>query len=78
MARRVAVMSVPDHELLWGLLLPLRHRLDLLVDALAARMVSDPGSLDVVVASNLFADVLTDLAAARGSPTRPARSGAPR
>jgi tartrate dehydrogenase/decarboxylase/D-malate dehydrogenase len=35
-----------------------------LVDALAARMVSSPGSLDVVVASNLFADILTDLAAA--------------
>ena len=35
-----------------------------LVDALAARMVCDPGSLDVVVASNLFADILTDLAAA--------------
>ena len=35
-----------------------------LVDALAARMVRDPGSLDVVVASNLFADILTDLAAA--------------
>ena len=35
-----------------------------LVDALAARMVRDPGSLDVVVASNLFADVLTDIAAA--------------
>ncbi|MBB4664371.1 isocitrate/isopropylmalate family dehydrogenase [Conexibacter arvalis] len=35
-----------------------------LVDALAARMVRDPGSLDVVVASNLFGDVLTDLAAA--------------
>jgi tartrate dehydrogenase/decarboxylase/D-malate dehydrogenase len=34
-----------------------------LVDALAARMVSDPGSLDVVVASNLFGDVLTDIAA---------------
>jgi tartrate dehydrogenase/decarboxylase/D-malate dehydrogenase len=34
-----------------------------LVDALAARMVSDPGSLDVVVASNLFGDILTDLAA---------------
>ena len=27
-------------------------------------MVRDPGSLDVVVASNLFADILTDLAAA--------------
>jgi tartrate dehydrogenase/decarboxylase / D-malate dehydrogenase len=35
-----------------------------LVDALAARMVSDPLSLDVVVASNLFGDVLTDIAAA--------------
>jgi tartrate dehydrogenase/decarboxylase/D-malate dehydrogenase len=34
-----------------------------LVDALAARMVSHPLSLDVVVASNLFADILTDLAA---------------
>ncbi len=35
-----------------------------LVDALAARMVRDPESLDVVVASNLFGDILTDLAAA--------------
>ena len=35
-----------------------------LVDALAARMVQKPASLDVVVASNLFADILTDLAAA--------------
>jgi tartrate dehydrogenase/decarboxylase/D-malate dehydrogenase len=35
-----------------------------LVDALAARMVRDPGSLDIVVASNLFGDILTDLAAA--------------
>jgi tartrate dehydrogenase/decarboxylase/D-malate dehydrogenase len=35
-----------------------------LVDALAARMVRDPGSIDVAVASNLFADILTDLAAA--------------
>ena len=35
-----------------------------LVDALAARMVRNPLSLDVVVASNLFGDVLTDLAAA--------------
>jgi tartrate dehydrogenase/decarboxylase / D-malate dehydrogenase len=34
-----------------------------LVDALAARMISDPESLDVVVASNLFGDVLTDIAA---------------
>jgi tartrate dehydrogenase/decarboxylase/D-malate dehydrogenase len=35
-----------------------------LVDALAARMVRNPESLDVVVASNLFGDILTDLAAA--------------
>jgi tartrate dehydrogenase/decarboxylase / D-malate dehydrogenase len=34
-----------------------------LVDALAARMVAGPSSLDVVVASNLFGDVLTDIAA---------------
>jgi tartrate dehydrogenase/decarboxylase / D-malate dehydrogenase len=34
-----------------------------LVDALAARMISSPLSLDVVVASNLFGDVLTDIAA---------------
>src|SRR5581483_2818290 len=34
-----------------------------LVDALAARMVSNPASIDVVVASNLFGDVLTDIAA---------------
>jgi tartrate dehydrogenase/decarboxylase / D-malate dehydrogenase len=35
-----------------------------LVDALAARMVLAPQSLDVVVASNLFGDILTDLGAA--------------
>ncbi len=35
-----------------------------LVDALAARMVRSPQTLDVVVASNLFGDILTDLAAA--------------
>jgi tartrate dehydrogenase/decarboxylase/D-malate dehydrogenase len=34
------------------------------VDALAARMVTDPGSMDVIVASNLFGDILTDLGAA--------------
>jgi len=34
------------------------------VDALAARMVTDPGSIDVIVASNLFGDILTDLGAA--------------
>jgi tartrate dehydrogenase/decarboxylase / D-malate dehydrogenase len=35
-----------------------------LVDALTARIVRSPDSLDVVVASNLFADILTDLGAA--------------
>src|SRR5262249_11943574 len=35
----------------------------MLVDALAARMVVKPLGLDVVVASNLFGDVLTDIAA---------------
>lgn len=34
------------------------------VDALAARMVMAPESLDVIVASNLFGDILTDLGAA--------------
>jgi tartrate dehydrogenase/decarboxylase/D-malate dehydrogenase len=35
-----------------------------LIDALAARMVLRPETLDVVVASNLFGDILSDLAAA--------------
>jgi tartrate dehydrogenase/decarboxylase / D-malate dehydrogenase len=35
-----------------------------LIDALAARFVLQPESLDVVVASNLFGDILTDLGAA--------------
>jgi tartrate dehydrogenase/decarboxylase/D-malate dehydrogenase len=35
-----------------------------LVDALAARVITAPDSLDVVVASNLFGDVLSDLTAA--------------
>ncbi|WP_333826672.1 tartrate dehydrogenase [Pararhodobacter sp.] len=34
------------------------------VDAIAARMVMAPETLDVVVASNLFGDILTDLGAA--------------
>ncbi|SDM99389.1 tartrate dehydrogenase [Allokutzneria albata] len=34
------------------------------VDALAARMVQHPERLDVIVASNLFGDILSDLAAA--------------
>ena len=36
----------------------------ILVDAMAARMVLQPESLDVVVASNLFGDILTDLGGA--------------
>ena len=35
-----------------------------LVDAATARMVRDPGSLDVLVATNLHGDILSDLAAA--------------
>jgi tartrate dehydrogenase/decarboxylase / D-malate dehydrogenase len=35
-----------------------------LVDALAARMVLRPDTLDVIVASNLFGDILTDIGAA--------------
>ena len=35
-----------------------------LVDALAARMLRSPASLDVIVASNLFGDILTDVGAA--------------
>ncbi|MFY1632938.1 tartrate dehydrogenase [Solwaraspora sp. WMMB335] len=35
-----------------------------LVDALAAKLVRDPMSFDVIVASNLFGDILSDLASA--------------
>jgi tartrate dehydrogenase/decarboxylase/D-malate dehydrogenase len=35
-----------------------------LIDSLAARFVTKPESLDVIVASNLFGDILTDLGAA--------------
>lgn len=35
-----------------------------LIDALSARMVLAPNSVDVIVASNLFGDILSDLAAA--------------
>jgi tartrate dehydrogenase/decarboxylase/D-malate dehydrogenase len=35
-----------------------------LVDAMAARMVTRPDTIDVVIGSNLFADILTDLGAA--------------
>ena len=34
-----------------------------LVDAMAARMVQSPHSLDVLLAGNLFGDILSDLAA---------------
>jgi tartrate dehydrogenase/decarboxylase/D-malate dehydrogenase len=34
------------------------------VDALAARMITHPQSLDVIVASNLFGDILTDVGSA--------------
>ncbi len=36
----------------------------MLVDAMTTRMVLDPASIDIVVATNLHADVLSDLAAA--------------
>jgi tartrate dehydrogenase/decarboxylase/D-malate dehydrogenase len=39
-------------------------RESVLVDALVARVVTAPSSLDVVVASNLFGDIVTDLTAA--------------
>src|SRR5207249_12008805 len=34
------------------------------VDALAARMISAPQTLDVIVCSNLFGDILTDIGSA--------------
>ena len=34
------------------------------VDALAARMISHPQTLDVIVCSNLFGDILTDIGSA--------------
>ena len=37
---------------------------NVLIDALAARLVLEPHSIDVIVASNLFGDILSDLAAA--------------
>jgi tartrate dehydrogenase/decarboxylase/D-malate dehydrogenase len=35
-----------------------------LIDALCARLIARPETLDVVVASNLFGDILTDIGAA--------------
>jgi tartrate dehydrogenase/decarboxylase / D-malate dehydrogenase len=46
-----------------------------LVDAMAARMVLHPESLDVVVASNLFGDILSDLGGAIGGSLGIAASG---
>jgi tartrate dehydrogenase/decarboxylase/D-malate dehydrogenase len=40
------------------------HMDKMLVDAMTARMVAKPSSIDVVVATNLHADILSDLAAA--------------
>ena len=47
----------------------------MLVDALAARVVLKPLSLDVIVASNLFGDILSDLAAAAAGSIGVAPSG---
>ena len=46
-----------------------------LIDALAARLVLKPGSIDVIVASNLFGDILSDLAAAAAGSIGVAPSG---
>ena len=53
-----------------------------LVDAATARMVNRPASLDTIVATNLHADILSDLAAALAgslgiAPTAQPRPGAP-
>ena len=45
------------------------------VDALAARMITHPDTLDVVLASNLFGDILTDLGAAISGSLGVAASG---
>jgi tartrate dehydrogenase/decarboxylase/D-malate dehydrogenase len=45
------------------------------VDALAARMVTQPDTVDVIVASNLFGDILTDLGAAISGSLGVAASG---
>jgi len=43
---------------------PELHSEQVLIDALAAMIVLNPGRFDVIVASNLFGDILSDLAAA--------------
>ena len=47
-----------------GAAYPEIERESVLIDALAARVITAPGSLDVIVASNLFGDILTDMTAA--------------
>jgi tartrate dehydrogenase/decarboxylase / D-malate dehydrogenase len=61
----------PHHFVMWDEIVEAVHRdypdvqLDrILVDAAAAYMVSSPDRFDVVVASNLFGDILTDIGAA--------------
>jgi tartrate dehydrogenase/decarboxylase/D-malate dehydrogenase len=46
-----------------------------LIDALAAKLVLDPASFDVIVASNLFGDILSDLAGALAGSIGVAPSG---
>src|SRR5579885_2635994 len=64
--------EVPDHITLHGLLLPMRRRFDQYVNLRPAYLFDGvqsplrdkaPGSIDMVVASNLFGDILTDLSA---------------
>lgn len=61
------VHTMPFWDEIFGTVLsehPEVHGTLMHVDALAARMVSAPGDMDVVVGSNLFGDILSDLAAA--------------
>jgi tartrate dehydrogenase/decarboxylase/D-malate dehydrogenase len=46
-----------------------------LIDALAAKLITDPESFDVIVASNLFGDILSDLAGALAGSIGVAPSG---
>ena len=48
------------------------------IDALAAKVVLDPGRFDVIVGSNLFGDILSDLAAAVAGQHRHRAVGQPR
>jgi tartrate dehydrogenase/decarboxylase / D-malate dehydrogenase len=47
----------------------------ILIDALAARLVTHPDDFDVIVASNLFGDILSDLAGALAGSIGVAPSG---